>query len=449
MSNDAPQPSPPAAPEQHAVSSPPEHRHVDASSSQTLLQLSDDTSAAGRAPEEGKHPKGKRKRTAAKDKMILEEAYKNNPKPDKQARLEIVDRVSLSEKEVQIWFQNRRQNDRRKSRPLSPEELAALRYGGIHCVSSDSGTPLGANPESDRPFPASDPAAVWASVSPTFNHNSPDHSQSFADASLPRQGSQETTTPAQPGKTPPQGEDTPSSQPSQPTETMAHSFSSSVGYLANRWNLGSSFSTPSSLRESGEESLKPESCPPSSCPSDTGRNATKSQSHAEHESNGSAIAAISLLRSSSGILQSSSTKRNASVSRPPQARQAKKAKFGRTSSTYARLENVGTGLDKPGDSFNGKVKVAMLVSSNDSDKENWSPDEDDQKRPGLLNSRANTAPSGLSGSAKGAVEIYEDPVKRSRDDEVARFMRGEVSPSKKGDMDCVAGLLSLSQGAWR
>ncbi len=34
--------------------------------------------------------------------MILEEAYKNNPKPDKQARLEIVDRVSLNEKEVQV-----------------------------------------------------------------------------------------------------------------------------------------------------------------------------------------------------------------------------------------------------------------------------------------------------------------------------------------------------------
>lgn len=39
----------------------------------------------------------------AKDKMILEEAYSRNPKPDKQARLEIVERVSLNEKEVQVW----------------------------------------------------------------------------------------------------------------------------------------------------------------------------------------------------------------------------------------------------------------------------------------------------------------------------------------------------------
>lgn len=39
---------------------------------------------------------------SAKDKMILEDSYKNNAKPDKQARLDIVNRVSLSEKEVQV-----------------------------------------------------------------------------------------------------------------------------------------------------------------------------------------------------------------------------------------------------------------------------------------------------------------------------------------------------------
>jgi hypothetical protein len=82
-----------------------------------------------------RHPKGKRKRTAyvvhpsrdllnavgdgqslttfppcssAKDKAILEAAYNANPKPDKAARLDIVQRVSLNEKEVQVrvpWAQ--------------------------------------------------------------------------------------------------------------------------------------------------------------------------------------------------------------------------------------------------------------------------------------------------------------------------------------------------------
>jgi hypothetical protein len=36
------------------------------------------------------------------DKEILEAAYNENPKPDKEARLEIVKRVSLSEKAVQV-----------------------------------------------------------------------------------------------------------------------------------------------------------------------------------------------------------------------------------------------------------------------------------------------------------------------------------------------------------
>ena len=38
----------------------------------------------------------------AKDKGVLEAAYNANPKPDKAARLEIVSRVSLNEKEVQV-----------------------------------------------------------------------------------------------------------------------------------------------------------------------------------------------------------------------------------------------------------------------------------------------------------------------------------------------------------
>ncbi|EED22436.1 homeobox transcription factor, putative [Talaromyces stipitatus ATCC 10500] len=69
----------------------------------------------------------KRRRTSPEDHAILEAEYKKNPKPDKAARASIVSRVSLGEKEVQIWFQNRRQNDRRKSKPLEPHELVGPR----------------------------------------------------------------------------------------------------------------------------------------------------------------------------------------------------------------------------------------------------------------------------------------------------------------------------------
>ncbi|KAJ6079131.1 hypothetical protein N7467_008884 [Penicillium canescens] len=73
----------------------------------------------------------KRRRTSPEDHAILESEYQQNPKPDKIARTNIVNRVSLGEKEVQIWFQNRRQNDRRKSKPLQPHELLAPRSGMV------------------------------------------------------------------------------------------------------------------------------------------------------------------------------------------------------------------------------------------------------------------------------------------------------------------------------
>ncbi|KAK6385870.1 Homeobox protein yox1 [Exophiala oligosperma] len=69
--------------------------------------------------------KARRKRTSPQDHAILETAYQKNSKPDKAERVHIVSQVNMSEKEVQIWFQNRRQNDRRRSKPLQPHELVA------------------------------------------------------------------------------------------------------------------------------------------------------------------------------------------------------------------------------------------------------------------------------------------------------------------------------------
>ncbi|KAI7580808.1 hypothetical protein KC343_g20534, partial [Hortaea werneckii] len=43
----------------------------------------------------------KRKRTSPEDQAVLEAAYKRDPKPDKNARLDIVNQVSMGEKEVQ------------------------------------------------------------------------------------------------------------------------------------------------------------------------------------------------------------------------------------------------------------------------------------------------------------------------------------------------------------
>lgn len=58
-----------------------------------------------------------------KDQIVLEEEFAKCDRPDKHKRKEIAVRVGLEDKQVQIWFQNRRQTHRRKSKPLQPHEL--------------------------------------------------------------------------------------------------------------------------------------------------------------------------------------------------------------------------------------------------------------------------------------------------------------------------------------
>ncbi|KAL2029538.1 hypothetical protein VTO58DRAFT_108730 [Aureobasidium pullulans] len=91
-----------------------------------FLVHSTDTLANNRPPNVDNKPlaRQKRRRTSPDDQKILEEAYAKNSKPDKATRMDIVSRVALGEKEVQIWFQNRRQSSRRKSKPLDPREIA-------------------------------------------------------------------------------------------------------------------------------------------------------------------------------------------------------------------------------------------------------------------------------------------------------------------------------------
>jgi len=212
---------------------------------------------------------------------------------------------------------------------------------------------------------------------------------------------------------------------------------------------------------------------------------------------------------------SSSSKRNAPIgkasSRPGVS---KKLRLSRSSSSIARLQTTVDGdktvstapVEKEFDGVEGKGKEGAIVMGSpvgsDSDKENWSPDEEGNPQhrplhrsrhhapgngrrplpsgvagpqlpkprrtlgrplqehpPSLAANRANTAPVPGRRAGKGRhdspLEIFEDadrnsPTKSGVPDlEVERFMRGEVSPSKKPDVDAVAGLLSLSQGNWR
>ncbi|TPX16620.1 uncharacterized protein E0L32_003561 [Thyridium curvatum] len=628
-------PSPPATTQEHTpgdFSTPPSSAKSDSSGVSHHAAEHTTPSLPAQAAETERHPKGKRKRTTAQDKHILETAYRQDMKPDKAKRLAIVKQVSLNEKEVQIWFQNRRQNDRRKQRPLTSEEYMAITSGIMQVVSSDppshssprAAEDMGLSSSQSLPQPTPEERTTTPMSSPDLGPWLPGKSCGYPAESRPA-----AAQPADPAIS-----QTPSPHDQGPGRALqlTQSFPSSVGFISNRWNARSSFSTPSSFtREDNDDSVRLDSFAPSSCPSTTAtpllpgiQHASSSQSqcrlslsldgkaeirlggspspprasssrlsdlaqlfgpgpdpflrgsqrqglrrtqsayenvklppirsltdhtpimtpsvprlsrgrsrdvtaweracdkenhedelsiHAKHESRGSAVAAISLIRStsnSSSILQPNNSKRNTPTSKPSARSGVKKSKFSRANSSVARMQSAIT-RDSPslkpvelepgredGDPKKIKVSTLLAASGNESDKENWSPDEDgnpsvasairhagrrplpsaaprnprrtmgrvldDKKGPAFLSGRASTAPSGRK--AKGAIgggqlEIFEDggggggaesrgSTATTRDQDVERFMRGEeVSPSKKPDIDCIAGLLSLSQGRWR
>lgn len=239
---------------------------------------------------------------------------------------------------------------------------------------------------------------------------------------------------------------------------------------------------------------------------------------AKHESSGSAVAEINLIRSTSWtgstpVRQVVDVKRKVSATQGMPRRDAlKKPRLNRSMSSVARMETVLAPAPRSSNIIRrvpsavlgekAKPSTEMVFPGHDSDKENWSPDENNNprsfrrassgtgtttnRRPlpsgpstltkgnnprrrtvhgargsPLLSARALTAPtSGFQYRRRGdrsqsPLRIFEDAEDGSPgsdqvpDDEVERFMRGDVSPSKKGDADAVASLLSLSQGIWR
>jgi hypothetical protein len=149
-------------------------------------------------------------------------------------------------------------------------------------------------------------------------------------------------------------------------------------------------------------------------------------------------------------------KRNAPLSSKAVTKPGKRAKIERAQSSLARLQYT-------------HKNSAQSPGGGDSDKENWLPEDntgnahrrtgsaaqaqkqnrrrvlEDSSRvkAGLLTGAENATPQKRSYVAEE--RIYGD----KPHPEIEKFMRGEVSPSKKGDLDCIQGLLSLSQGTWR
>ncbi|KAF2169870.1 hypothetical protein M409DRAFT_20284 [Zasmidium cellare ATCC 36951] len=426
----------------------------------------------------------KRRRTSPEDQAILEAAYKDDPKPDKTARLELVKRVALGEKEVQIWFQNRRQSSRRKSRPLLPHEIAQ--------------------------YQRSRAAMQGSSPSSSLESSSPPHCEQDIDSH-----SRESTPPATERVEQISTEADATTQPDAPSTlapTAASALPQPLGYLANRRRAASLYFAATepeepvvtatanpdrrikksasfvrlSLNAEGKAEVvtkdaaspspprPPQTLMPDVTPSTDSSNRLQrsysgrsrdsrawefwcdkeSRSEFEHtaekDGSGSAAGAIGLLRTTSGrnILGSLSSKRNAPLSVHQANKRSKldhkRPPLQRSNTSLGRLQGRPAESARHAPKLKHSESAAPLPGKGrgDSDKENMSPHSDagPYERIRLSHVRPDR-----SGEGVGA-----DP---EQDEELSAFTRGgeqrKAGVAGDDDLDCVQGLLSLSQGNWR
>ena len=224
------------------------------------------------------------------------------------------------------------------------------------------------------------------------------------------------------------------------------------------------------------------------CDSDA-RNALTLQ--AEQDQKGSALGILGLIRSESAnskALAPSSKKHNVLLNRHDSAKRKATASLGfhkpklaRTTSSVARMQstngNMQQKISQTGDkdSKPGSWIALYRDASGDSDKENWVPGTQRsnirQRQPQSQSS--SMGPRAVLGENTsvvshatdfGSVHNQSNNVARRRhkkrigaqnkenvevDEEVSKFMGGSILPRREEDLDCVQGLLSLSQGAWR
>lgn len=201
---------------------------------------------------------------------------------------------------------------------------------------------------------------------------------------------------------------------------------------------------------------------------------------AEREGSGSALGAIALIRArNSKTLMTNVNKRNLQASKAEPIKRIKassdtqKPKLSRANSSMARLETNGAEVDKASQPSKqagkaGRRYRACRSSSGDSDKENWEPgttrtNARRRQRPAAQPNRQhailqeNLQVMSQSSSLDAVLSRENVSPQRSKqrsggdveeDAEVASFMAASGTPREEEDLDCVQGLLSLSQGAW-
>lgn len=175
-------------------------------------------------------------------------------------------------------------------------------------------------------------------------------------------------------------------------------------------------------------------------------------------------------RNQRSLTRSASSRHNlvqAESARTPisQSMGEKRRKISRTVSSLGRLETErnrpSTYSSKLSKSMTSKNKPDLELDPGDSDKENWVPGTRSSQvrrrttshtsRPILREANRNRG-LGISSGGKrnrafGSSTQGRAPPELSAD--VSAFMTGGSGDSQEDDLDCVQGLLSLSQGAWR
>jgi len=180
-------------------------------------------------------------------------------------------------------------------------------------------------------------------------------------------------------------------------------------------------------------------------------------SHAETERSGSAVGAINLIRS-----QSHKSKKQSLI---PQTTKGTprgvlgplpgKPKLSRSKSSTAHLHTFNGDCNLPA----VKTDRAGLVRSpsGDSDKENWAPGTRQSVNP-LRRMHPNGGRQGVlqddemprAASHSGVGESVQLGPRRSMESNIDHTKTVSLDKEKEGvDLDCVQGLLSLSQGAWK
>ena len=127
-------------------------------------------------------PFKRRRRTVFTEKQLqgLEEAYGKSQYLDRESRLELCKKLSLSLHTVVYWFQNKRAISRRRGQPMENNgaNSNSSSIENIHAYTSDNVKNMKTSPSFKRSPPHS-PIQFVSSVC-TLPHNSLDSSHSFS-----------------------------------------------------------------------------------------------------------------------------------------------------------------------------------------------------------------------------------------------------------------------------